>query len=99
MAEQLATVRAIQQNNIVWQTGSWRRSQASYRRAAEIVRNGLIGKIQRVEIGLLGGHIDFIAQNDGMDPSYEISNPPPELDYETWIGPSTMLPYVQPGHT
>ena len=95
IAEQQAIVRAVQRNKIIWQTGSWRRSQASYRRAAEIVRNGLIGKVKRVEVGLLDGHIDFIAQNDGVEPSYEVHPPPPELDYETWIGPSKMLPYIQ----
>ena len=95
IAEQQAIVRAVEQNNIIWQTGSWRRSQASYRRAAEIVRNGIIGKVKTVEVGLLDGHIDFIAQFSGMDPSREIQPPPPELDYETWVGPSTMQPYIQ----
>ena len=95
IAEQQAIVRAVEQNNIIWQTGSWRRSQASYRRAAEIVRNGIIGKVKTVEVGLLDGHIDFISQFSGMDPSHEIQPPPPELDYETWIGPSTMQPYIQ----
>ena len=95
IAEQQAIVRAVEQNNIIWQTGSWRRSQASYRRAAEIVRNGIIGKVKTVEVGLLDGHIDFIAQFSGTDPSREIQPPPSELDYETWIGPSTMQPYIQ----
>ena len=45
IAEQQAIVRAVEQNNIIWQTGSWRRSQAVFRKAAEIVRNGLIGKV------------------------------------------------------
>ena len=95
IAEQQAIVRAVQQNNIIWQTGSWRRSVASYRRAAEIVRNGLIGKVQRVEVGQLSGHIDFISTFDGIESSFEPTPPPPELDYETWMGPSKMQPYIQ----
>jgi len=95
IAEQQAIVRAVEQNNIIWQTGSWRRSQASYRRACEIVRNGFIGKIKRVEVGLLDGHIDFLSQFGGGDVSFEVQKPPPELDYETWIGPSKMQPYIQ----
>jgi predicted dehydrogenase len=95
IAEQQAIVRAVQQNNIIWQTGSWRRSQAVYRRAAEIVRNGLIGKLQRVEVGLLNGHIDFLSGFRGGGASFEVQQPPPELDYETWIGPSKMQPYIQ----
>lgn len=95
IAEQQAIVRAVEQNNIIWQTGSWRRSVASFRKAAEIVRNGLIGKVQRVEVGQLDGHIDFISQFDGIEPSYQPKQPPPELDYETWVGPSKMVPYIQ----
>ena len=95
IAEQQAIVRAVQQNKVIFQTGSWRRSQASYRRACEIVRNGLIGKIQRVEVGLLDGHIDFLSQFGGSDASFEVQKPPPELDYETWMGPSKMQPYIQ----
>ena len=95
IAEQQAIVRAVQRNNIIWQTGSWRRSEVSFRRAAEIVRNGLLGKVQRVEVGQLDGHMDFLSRFGGNDPSYEPQTPPPELDYETWIGPAKMLPYIQ----
>src|ERR1041385_5053836 len=59
IAEQQAIVKAVQQNNRIWQTGSWQRSQAPFRKAAEIVRNGLIGKVTRVEVGLPAGHHDF----------------------------------------
>ena len=43
VSEQQAIVRAVEQNNVIWQTGSWQRSVASFHKAAEIVRNGLIG--------------------------------------------------------
>ncbi len=95
IGEQQAIVRAVQQNKIIFQTGSWRRSQASYRRACEIVRNGLIGKVTRVEVGLLDGHIDFLSQFSGSNASFEVQKPPVELDYETWIGPSKMQSYIQ----
>src|SRR2546423_540619 len=52
IAEQQAIVKAIEKNNRIWQTGSWQRSQSPFRRAAEIVRNGLIGKVTHVEVGL-----------------------------------------------
>ena len=95
IAEQQAIVRSVEQNNIIWQTGSWRRSEADYRKAAEIVRNGLIGKVKSVEVGQLDGHLNFIENFEGITPSYIPSAPPPELDYETWIGPSKMEPYIQ----
>ena len=59
IAEQQAIVRAVQQNNVIWQTGSWQRSLPQFHKAAEIVRNGLIGNVTHVEVGLPGGHHDF----------------------------------------
>jgi predicted dehydrogenase len=91
IAEQQFIVSAVQKNNIIWQTGSWQRSGATFRKAAEIVRNGLIGKVTHVEVGLPSGHADFA----GTGAFTSITPPPPELDYETWIGPSKMEPYIQ----
>ena len=91
IAEQQRMVRAVQENGCIWQTGSWQRSTGSFHKAAEIVRNGLIGKVTHVEVGLPAGHSDFA--NDGKET--QITKPPPELDYETWIGPSRMVPYIK----
>ena len=89
IAEQQAMVKAVQQNQRIWQTGSWQRSQRNFHKAAEIVRNGLIGKVTRVEVGLPAGHNDFAKTKD----KDQITAPPAELDYDTWIGPSKMMPY------
>src|SRR5215472_6926092 len=59
VAEQQAIVKAVQHNGVIWQTGSWQRSLPTFHKAAEIVRNGLIGNVLRVEVGLPGGHHDF----------------------------------------
>ena len=91
IAEQQAIVKAVQKNQRIWQTGSWQRSQGNFHKAAEIVFNGLIGKIKRVEVGLPAGHTDFAGTGKFMTPS----EPPPELDYDRWIGPSKMEPYVK----
>src|SRR6266576_3530354 len=90
IAEQQAIVKAVQQNKRIWQTGSWQRSQAPFRKAAEIVRNGLIGKITRVEVGLPDG-----PNNPELQKPLPGTTPPPELDYETWIGPAQMMPYIE----
>jgi predicted dehydrogenase len=117
IAEQQAIVRAVERNHIIWQTGSWQRSQPPFHKAAEIVRNGLIGQVTRVEVGLPEGHNDFsrtapelLARLMGLPekitdlaqvrPGSEawklaVSEPPAELDYETWIGPSQMEPYIK----
>lgn len=117
IAEQQAIEKAVQKNNRIWQTGSWQRSQSPFRKAAEIVRNGLIGKVTRVEVGLPSGHTDFARTSKALldklaalpekpnDLSkvvpgtagwnIAVTDPPPELNYPTWIGPSTMEPYIQ----
>ena len=91
IVEQQAMVKAVQRNKRIWQTGSWQRSERHFRYACEIVRNGLIGKLKRVEVGLPSGHSDFNKTKDKT----AVTQPPPELDYETWIGPSKMQPYIE----
>jgi predicted dehydrogenase len=91
IAEQQAIVRAVQKNKRIWQTGSWQRSQANFHKAAEIVRNGYIGKIKHVEVGLPSGHNDF----KGTKSKMAVTTPPANLDYEMWIGPSQMQPYIE----
>jgi predicted dehydrogenase len=89
IAEQQAIVKAVKRNRCIWQTGSWQRSVANFHKAAEIVRNGLIGKVTRVEVGLPDGPNN--PKKWVVEPG---TTPPPELNYETWIGPSKLLPYV-----
>lgn len=118
IAEQQAMVRAVEDNKVIWQMGSWQRSQAPFQKAAEIVRNGLIGTVTRVEVGLPGGNGDFdgnakaaLASLVGMPgstftdlaqvlegtPAFDklVTAPPPELDYEMWVGPSQMESYIK----
>ncbi len=89
IVEQQAIVKAVEKNRCIWQTGSWQRSGANFHKAAEIVRNGMIGKITRVEVGLPSG-----PKNPKNQMRVPATTPPPELDYDRWIGPSTMMPYV-----
>jgi len=91
IAEQQVMVKAVQKHQRIWQTGSWQRSERHFHYAAEIVRNGLIGKLKRVEVGLPGGHADFANTKDKIT----VIQPPKELDYEFWSGPSEKLPYVE----
>ena len=91
IAEQQAIVRAVQANHRIWQTGSWQRSVATFHKAAEIVRNGLIGKVTHVEVGLPDGQGGRPQDPADMMPS----TPPAQLDYDTWIGPSKLMPYIR----
>lgn len=84
LAEGRAMADAQKKNARVWQTGSWQRSQDHFRHACELVRNGRLGKVVRIEVGLPGG--------SGIGP-VQFKDPPPELDYEFWLGPSRYAPY------
>lgn len=88
-AEGVAMVEAVQANQRIWQTGSWQRSQENFRRGAELVLNGYIGKVKRVEVGLPSGHADFA----GTGNNKPNSQPPKEVDYDFWVGPSEILPF------
>jgi predicted dehydrogenase len=91
IGEQQRIVQAVKEYERIWQTGSMQRSQGSFHKAAEIVRNGLIGKVTHVQVGLPQGHTDFA----GTAKFTQITQPPHELDYDRWIGPSTMMPYIK----
>jgi predicted dehydrogenase len=87
--EGIAMVHAVQQHQRIWQTGSWQRAQASFRWAAELVQNGYLGKVTRVEVGLPSGHSDF----DGSGNDKPNGPVPAGVDYERWIGPAQMMPF------
>ncbi len=89
LAEGIAMVEAVKQNERIWQTGSWQRSVANFRQGTELVINGYIGKVKRVEVGLPSGHADF--EKTGHDKPN--SAPPPDVDYDFWVGPAQMIPF------
>ncbi|MBE3068914.1 MAG: Gfo/Idh/MocA family oxidoreductase [Planctomycetes bacterium] len=84
LREGRALVNTLKQYSRVWQTGSWQRSGGNFRFACELVRNGRIGKIHTVEVGLPTG---------GGGGSEQFTDPPPEMDYDFWVGPSPWAPY------
>jgi predicted dehydrogenase len=89
LAEGVATVDAVRRNRRIWQTGSWQRSQGLFRWAAQIVQNGYLGKVTRVEVGLPSGHADY----QGTGNNQPDSEPPAHVDYNMWIGPARMMPF------
>jgi predicted dehydrogenase len=83
-------VSAVKKNNIIWQTGSWQRSEANFRRGAELAINGRAGKIKYIEVGLPDG-----SKGIGTPPVKPV---PPELDWEMWLGPALKVPYRGVSH-
>jgi len=78
-------VQAVKKNGIIWQTGSWQRSQENFHRGAELVINGRIGKVSYIEVGLPDG-----VRGIGTPPVQEV---PEGLDWDMWLGPALKVPY------
>ncbi len=90
ISEGRAMANAVKANNRVFQCGSQQRSDVRFRKACEIVRNGGIGKLESVLVGLPGGTPDFGHTRDRQDPE-----PVPEgFNYEMWLGPAPEAPYA-----
>lgn len=78
-------VEAVEKNNIIWQTGSQQRSGGEFFKAVQLVRNGIIGDVKYVEVGLpTGGHDK--AAPDSLDV-------PEGLDWDMWLGPAPKVPF------
>jgi predicted dehydrogenase len=70
----------------VFQVGSQQRSDSRFRFACELVRNGRIGKLRTVKVGL------------PTDPGTEPQPPmpiPKHLDYNMWLGPTPWADYTE----
>jgi predicted dehydrogenase len=77
----------VRKRSRVFQTSTEDRAVPVYHRMAELVRNGRIGKLQKIEIIL-----PLMPTRPG-DPTPEPV--PPELDYEMWLGPAPSAPYAR----
>jgi predicted dehydrogenase len=85
VAEGRAMVKAARANKAIVQCGSQQRSNDKFRLACELVRNGLIGKVHTVKVGIPG--VNF------SGPAVPDSDPPAVLDYDLWLGPAPARPY------
>ena len=68
----------------VLQTGTQQRSEPAFRKAAEFVRNGLIGDIKQIRTRL--GEFPAI-------PALPEEPVPADFDYERWLGPTPWRPF------
>ena len=84
IAEGRAICDAVKRYGIIWQTGSQQRSSRDFHRACELVRNGRIGKVTRVEVGLPTG---------GGSDNKPIQPVPEGVDWNFWLGPAPWVPY------
>lgn len=69
----------------VFRTDSEFRSNRAYHRAAQLVRNGKIGKLQRLITGT--------PKDSTLGPQPDMPVPA-DLDYDLWLGPAPQRPYT-----
>jgi predicted dehydrogenase len=90
IADGRAMSSAVSRSHVVFQTGSQQRSDAKFRRACELVRNGRIGDLKKVRVGMPGGRADYAKTGDHKKPE-----PVPEgFDFNFWLGPAPDAPYA-----
>jgi len=90
ISEGRAICDAVKKHGAVWQTGSWQRSVSNFHRACELVRNGRIGKVHTIKIGLHRGFVDYAKTGSRKTPE-----PVPQgFDYDMWLGPAPWAPYA-----
>jgi len=86
IAEGRAMSDVVKQHGVILQVGTQQRSSPQFRIAAELVRNGRIGKLQTVKIGLPG---------DPSGPVAEKMPVPPNLNYDMWLGSTPEVYYTE----
>jgi len=69
----------------VFQFGTQQRSDGKFRFACELVRNGRIGRVHTIEVGVPSGN---------FSKRFEYQRAPEGLDYEMWLGPAPWSPYT-----
>jgi len=74
-----AVANLAMRKGLVVQVGAWQRSRPQFRKVVQLVRNGRLGRIARVEVGI------------GLDKSGGCRTPEPvpaTFDYDAWLGPT-----------
>jgi predicted dehydrogenase len=83
-----------------FQYGTQQRSYSQFRYACELVRNGYIGELERIEAWCPDASQQwesFVGQPSLSVPRYgslRPVDPPAGLDFDTWTGPSPERPYT-----
>ena len=86
IAEGRAMSDAVHRTGRILQIGSQQRSMPQFRYACELVRNGRIGELRTIKIGL------------PIDPAGEVEpemSVPKNLDYDMWLGSTPLVYYTE----
>ena len=87
-----ALCKVIADTKRILLTGSEQRGRAEFHLMCEVVRNGRIGKLKHIEVGLPGG---FSLRDNPEDRREQMTvcDPPKELNYDLWMGKTPVTPY------
>jgi predicted dehydrogenase len=86
----IALRTAVRAKKRILQVGSQQRSSKpwnTFRVASEAVRNGRIGKVKTIRVG--------IGEDRPKGKAPQAEQVPPTFDYETWLGPAPQQPYME----
>ncbi len=86
ITEGRALADIVKEKGVILQVGTQQRSTKQFRIAAELVRNGRIGKLHTVKIGLPG---------DPAGPEEAEMPIPKNLDYDMWLGSTPEAYYTE----
>ena len=86
LEEGQALRKAIRKRKRVFQFGTQQRSGRMFWQACQLVRNGRIGKLN---------HINAWAIGSTPGGSRKVVAPPPNLDYDLWLGPVPFTPHTE----
>lgn len=78
--------KVVQETGRVVQVGSWQRSDHRFRLAVELVRQGRIGQLQRVDV--------VLGKNKVGGP-FEVRRPPGHFNWDLWQGQTPDVPYLE----
>lgn len=85
VAEDQLLRKMVQKEKRIFQFGTQQRSSSQFRQACELVRNGKIGTLK---------HINVWCSASRPGGFTEPAQPPPDLDYDFWLGPAPKTPYT-----
>lgn len=82
--EAVELVKAVRKTDRVFQTGSQQRSSKEFRTSAELIRNGVLGKISAVHVSFGDPAAPYREPAETMEPG---------LDWKMWCGPGPLVDY------
>jgi predicted dehydrogenase len=82
--EAIDLVKAVRRTDRVFQTGSQQRSAKEFRVAAELVRNGVLGRIAAIGVSFADPPTHYNQPAEPVEPG---------LDWDLWCGPGPLVAY------